>query len=154
MKKNILMAALALSLGVASFMAVKNRGQAPSSEDLVDALPELQWLRKELGLADKAFARVRELHEAYRPKCREMCASITRSRAKILHLSMDSRSMNDELNAGIHEYARTIAECKQSMLDHLYQTAALMDEPQADRFLEITIPLALETAAFNAHDCH
>ena len=38
--------------------------------------PELVWLKREFGLSQQEFARIRNLHEAYLPDCARMCAKI------------------------------------------------------------------------------
>jgi len=48
--------------------------------------PALAWLRQEYQLSDAQFARVRELHEAYHPRCMEMGGKIEEKNAQLQKL--------------------------------------------------------------------
>ena len=145
MKKGLLILMLALVAGVAALYATRTHQQAGSGEALLDAMPELAWLRGELELTDDQFAKACELHAAYRPTCVEMCRRISETQTKLDSLARDARGMTPELAQAIHDHARVHAECQQRMLQHLYQTASLFDDRQAARYLETVLPPALGT---------
>ena len=63
----------------------------------------------------------------------------------VAKLASEQGSMNDDLAKAIENHGRVIAECKRSMLEHLYQTASLMEERQSQRYLKATLPLALDS---------
>lgn len=146
MKKGLLILAVAILAGILAFFVT--RGQPPTAGDslLLDSLPELAWLRTDLKLTDEQFAKVGDLHRAYRPVCAEMCRNIAESEAAVAQLASTQGGMTEDLAQAIENHGRVIAACKRSMLDHLYQTAALMDENQARRYLDVTLPLALDSA--------
>jgi len=143
MKKGLLILVLALAAGAAAFFVTRSHQQAERQEVLLDKMPELAWLRDDLGLSDEQFAKAGELHADYRPQCSEMCRRISESRAHMDDLARNARGMTPELAHAIHDHARVQAECQQRMLAHLYQTAALFDDRQAARYLEKVLPPAL-----------
>ena len=64
-----LSAALALIAGAAYVCTVKLCARQMAKDDL-------SWLKREFRLSDAEVQRVRQLHEGYLPKCREMCGKI------------------------------------------------------------------------------
>jgi len=147
MKKGVLIFVLALVSGIAAFCVTRFHCHSAHQEVLLDSMPELAWLRVELKLTDDQFAKASELHAAYRPTCEEMCRNIAQSQARLESLSRSGRGTTPELVEAIRENARVHAECQQKMLEHLYQTAALLDEKQAARYLETMVPHALDSTS-------
>jgi len=154
MKKGILILVLALMAGIAAFWFTRSHQQAAGGDALLDGIPELAWLRGELDLTDEQFDKAIELHIAYRPLCVEMCRRIADTHAKVEALARESREMSPELEQATLEHARVHAECQRKMLTHLYETAALMNERQAARYLEIVLPSALNPPASPAAASH
>jgi Spy/CpxP family protein refolding chaperone len=144
MKKLILMVAVSLLAGVLSFFLMRSQRMAAHHGSLVDSMPELTWIRKELKLTDAQFAKVSALHASYRPKCMEMCRSIADGHEKIEGLARKDRMVTSELEAAIREHADNHARCQQAMLRHIYETAAVLDDSQASRYLETMLPYALD----------
>jgi hypothetical protein len=136
MKRPLVILILALIAGFAAFGITRKHCTTSNSNTLLDHLPELAWLKTELALSDAQFSKVAELHDSYRPVCEEMCRRIDDSRVRLEAVALKSRSTDTE-----HERVR--GECKMKMLEHLYQTAALMSEEQAERYLKAVLPAAL-----------
>ena len=44
---------------------------------------DLAWLRHEFRLSDAEMQRIRQLHEGYLPKCREMCGRIANKQKEV-----------------------------------------------------------------------
>ena len=151
MKKGLLILLLALAAGGAAFWVTRAHQQAEHRHVLLDTMPELAWLRGELKLTDEQFAKASVLHTAYRPQCVAMCRSIAEARTRMESLARSGRGMTPELTAAIDEHVRVQAECQRKMLAHLYQTAALLDDRQAARYLDKVLPLALGS---NSGSCH
>jgi hypothetical protein len=145
MKKGLLILVLALAAGVLAFWVTRSHQQADRQAVLLDSMPELAWLRVELKLTDDQFATASALHVAYRPTCEVMCRNIAQAHARLETLARGGRGMSPELTAAIHDHARVHAECQQKMLEHLYQTAGLLDDKQAARYLETMVPHALDS---------
>lgn len=146
MKKGLLILVLALAAGAAAFMLARSHRQSAHNELLLDRMPELAWLRTELKLSEVQFQEASELHAAYRPICAEMCHNLAGTHARLETLAQSGRGMTPELENAIRNHARVHAECQQKMLEHLYQTAALLDDKQAARYLETMIPHALDAS--------
>lgn len=148
MKKGLLILFAAIVAGILAFFL--SRGQQSSSVHhsvLLDSMPELTWMRTDLKLTDEQFSKVEQLHRDYRPVCAEMCRRIGESEAAVAKLASTQESMSDELIKAIENHGHVIASCKRSMLEHMYKTASMMDEPQARRYLEVSLPLALDSAS-------
>ena len=154
MKRGLFIILLALAAGGATFWVTRSHQQTTRREVLLDAMPELAWLKGELNLNNEQFAQAVALHTGYRPQCVAMCRAISEARAKMEELARTSRGMTPELAAAIADHARVQAECRRKMLEHLYQTAALMDPKQAARYLEKVLPLALNSDHGGTTSCH
>jgi len=154
MKKGSLILAIALLAGVIAFCVVRSQKMARTGGNLLDSMPELTWVRTDLKLTDTQFAKVSELHAAYRPKCMEMCRRISEAHQKMEAVSRMDRKLTPELEAAIREHAGIHAECQQAMLKHLYETAAVLDANQASRYLETMVPYALDFTLSESGNLH
>src|SRR5882724_9202003 len=59
--------------------------------------PALAWLKNEYHLTDAQFVQVVQLHEAYRPKCAEMCYRINDQNAKVQKLLAATNAVTPEI---------------------------------------------------------
>ncbi len=98
--------------------------------------PELAWLQQEFKLTDAQLARVMELHNAYAPKCEEMCGLIDAKNAQLQKLLAVTNVVTPEIKQAIAEAAEIRAECETAMLDHYYKVAQTMPAEQSRRYLE------------------
>ena len=130
-----------------AFCFTRSHQMAERRELRLDAMPELAWARTDLKLTDEQFAKVSDLHAAYRPKCSDMCRLISEARGRIEAAARGSREMTPELEAAIREHAET-------QIQHMYETAAVLDRHQATRYLETTLPFALDFAPAEAESSH
>ena len=153
MKKGLLILVLALAVGVTAFFLTHSRQMKEHREVMLDSMPELAWLRKNLSLTDEQFGKVSALHSDYRPQCAEMCLRIAKAQAQLETMAADARGMTPELAQAIQNNAQVRAECRRHMLEHLYQTAAVMDERQASRYLDIVLPAVLDSPTCGAKSC-
>lgn len=147
---------IALVAGIAAFWAARSHRSGGPHEAMLDGLPELEWVRSEFRLSDEQFAKVSELHRAYRPKCVEMCDRIRRSHIELEEETRGADTMTPELRDAIDRHARVHAECQQAMIEHLFETARILDEGQASLYLEAMFPYTLdfsqsETDAVHEH---
>jgi len=144
MKKTLIILTVSILAGVAAFSLMRSHKAAASGGALLDSMPELAWVRKDLGLTEEQFAKVSELHAAYRPKCLELCRHISEAHAKLASLTRRDRDVTPELEAAIREHADVHARCQQAMLKHIYETAATLDEKRAGRYLDTMLPYTLD----------
>jgi hypothetical protein len=143
MRRPLLILLLFLVAGVTAFCLMRFKLHSGHREVWLDNLPELAWVRSELELTDEEFAKVAELHASYRPKCVEMCRRIAEAHEKLDRLAERDAAVSDELRLAIREHAIIHAECQETMLEHLYQTAALLDSRKAAKYLDTMLPYAL-----------
>jgi hypothetical protein len=147
MKKGVLLLLVAMVAGMTAFCVMrwhKGEGHSHHSGVALDAMPELAWLRTELKLSDEQFAKVKELHAAYRPKCVEMCRRISEAHERIETLASANHVITPDYRAALKEHADIHLECQEAMLKHLYETAGTLREDQAKRYLEAVLPFALD----------
>ena len=95
----------------------------------------LAWIQEEYHLTDEQFARVRELHEAYQPKCMEMCRKIDEKNGELQKLLAATNTVTPEIKQTLNEAAQLRVECQQTMLAHFYDVAQVMPPEQGRRYL-------------------
>jgi hypothetical protein len=144
MKKRLFTLGLAFLAGLLAFFAMRNLAlKNQKSALVVDQLPELAWLKTEVQLSDDELAKVKELHLAYRPKCMEMCKRIADARQKLQLAAQSQRTWNPGLELAVQEHVKVQADCQRAMLQHLYETAAVLGPGKGEHFLKATLPTAL-----------
>lgn len=149
MKRGLFILIAALLAGLAGFAVSRWHSADPISESPAaghdsSLLPELEWLRHEFDLTDEQFAKVSELHFAYRPTCESLCEKIMVSREKVKRLVTGGTRVSPELAEALREHASLHADCQTAMLAHLYETAACLSPEQAKRYLEAMVPQVME----------
>ena len=147
MKKGILVLFAALFAGVAAFFAMRwhmAEEHHHGSRTMLDAMPELEWLKRDLHLTDDQFSKVSDLHALYRPKCAEMCRRIEEAHKQMDDLALSTKGMTPELQAALKAHADLHLECQEAMLQHLYRTAAALNQAQAQQYLKSMLPFALD----------
>lgn len=157
MKRGALVLAVGLLAGLGAFYGLRwQRHQEHTQHTGValDALPELAWLQRDLGLTNTQFEKVSELHRGYRPKCVEMCRRISEAHEKIESFATSTRIISPEYKAALKEHADIHAECQEAMLRHLYETAATLNPEQAERYLKTMLPFALDFSHSESGDLH
>jgi hypothetical protein len=154
MKKAFFVMVMAIAAGLVAFCVMRSYQQKERNGVMLDSMPELAWLRTDLKLSDAQFAEVSRLHAAYRPKCEEMCMEIAKARHDLEATTLRNREMNAEVQAAVQKHADTRARCRQAMLQHMYETAAVLDASQATRYLETMLPYAMDDAGAGADKLH
>ena len=155
MKKGLLLLAVAVMAGMTAFCVMRwHQGAQQQSGIALDAMAELEWLRTELQLTEAQFAKLRDLHTAYRPKCVEMCRLISEAHAKTEALAIANRVITPEYQAALKQHADVHVDCQIAMLKHLYETAATLNEDQAKRYLDAMLPFALDFSHSEAGNLH
>lgn len=101
---------------------------------------EMEWLRREFDLSDDQFARVAALHEAYRPKCDELCAAVVAANSKLDAAIDESRDVTPAVAAALKDVATVEEDCHRAMLAHIYAVSAEMSPPSAQRYLAMMKP--------------
>src|SRR6476469_2253009 len=92
---------------------------------------DLSWLKREFRLSDTEMQRVRQLHEGYLPKCREMCGKIAAKQGEV-EKAIESGQAPD---AKLMELAALRAQCQAQMLRHFEEVSRAMPPEQGKRYL-------------------
>lgn len=111
-------------------------GMATHRDMFQGRTPELAWLQKEFALSDAELARITTLHDAYQPRCAEMCRRIDEQGAKLKTLLTGTNAMPPELEAALAESTKLRAECQRNMLQHFFEVSQTMPPAQGKRYLE------------------
>ena len=96
---------------------------------------EMEWLRREFKLNDGQFAAVKQLHDAYRPGCDQMCLRIADANAEADALIGKSKTMTPEIEAALNKCAALQSECRQALLTHVYAVGAQMSPAESQRYI-------------------
>ena len=155
MKRISLVLTLALVAGLCAFLWIRShRIVDVHPGTLLEAMPELAWLQNELDLSDSQVEQVSELHAAYIPECAAMCQRIAEAHERLDKASHGETEVTPELKTAIADHARIHAECQERMLGHLYETARVLGADQAERYLEVMLPYALDFSHSEPEDVH
>lgn len=136
MKRTWLIIIGGLILAAVGYACIYLHGTSDQRSVEHSSRPELAWLQQEYHLSDAQFTRVMELHNAYAPKCEEMCRMIDAKNAQLQKLLAATNVVTPEINQALVEAAGIRAECESAMLDHFYKVAQSMPPEQGARYLE------------------
>lgn len=119
---------------------------------------EMEWLRREFNLTDAQFAKIKALHEAYRPKCDLMCQRIAEANTKLDLLIQNNHALTPEIKAALANRSEIERQCRETMLAHIYSVSAEMNPRSARRYVDkmrprmIQTPLSSNTAVSRSAD--
>jgi uncharacterized membrane protein len=135
MKKSWAIIVCGLLLGVAGYACVYFAGTSRQRVLSESGEPALAWLQVEFHLSDAEFAKIRELHEAYRPKCMEMCQQISANNLELQRLLATTNVVTPEIKEVLSQAAQLRAQCQANMLAHFYAVAQTMPPEEGQRYL-------------------
>lgn len=124
-----------LFLAVVAYACVYLAGTATQRSVDSSGRPSLAWMQREYQLDDDQFARLCEVHDAYRPKCMAMCRMIDAKNAQIEKLLAGTNAVTPEIKQALSEAAAIRGECEAAMLEHFYRVARTMPPKQGKRYL-------------------
>jgi len=105
------------------------------------ATDDLSWLKREFRLSDSEMQRIRQLHEGYLPKCREMCGKIAEKQSELEAVLASGEAPDVKLT----ELGVLRAECQAQMLRHFQEVSRAMPPEQGKRYLSEMQKLTLGT---------
>lgn len=117
---------------------------------------DLEWFRLEFHLSDAELARVRALHDGYRPQCEFHCVRIADAKERLQQLQ-NGKAAPDQIDAQQRLVASVRAECQAAMLVHFETVSQAMPADQGRRYLaemrRITLARheEVETSMADAH---
>lgn len=98
---------------------------------------QMEWLRREFKITDAKFAKVKQLHEAYRPGCDQMCLRIAEANDEAKALIANSKTTTPEIEAALKKCAALQNECRQALLAHVYAVSAEMQPSEGRRYISM-----------------
>ena len=135
MKRSFIILFGALALGSAIFAGSYFIAQRATVMCCVDPADDLSWLRTEFHLNDAEMARIRKLHDGYKPKCEEICAKIAEQKQALRTLLGNGTNLTAQAQAKLTEIAMLRAECQSNMLQHFVTVSQAMPPEQGRRYL-------------------
>ena len=95
----------------------------------------LEWLKTEYQLSEADFARIKQLHEAYLPRCAEMCQRIEDKRQELANLLTKEAGVTPIVEKALSDLSQLHAACEAQMLKHFYAVSKAMPVEQGKRYL-------------------
>ena len=135
MKKTWLILLAGLLVGVTAYACIYLQATSAQRSLEQNPRPELAWIQKEYQLTDPQFAQVAQLHDAYHPKCAEMCRRIDDQNAKIQQLLAATNAVTPEIKQALADAAQLRVECESAMMQHFYEVSRVMPPVQGKRYL-------------------
>ncbi len=135
MNRSLIILIGALALGTALFAGSYVTARHTTVVCCTRPADELAWLQTEFHLGDAEMARIRALHEGYRPKCAEMCAKIAAKKAELDAVLGGRTNLTAEAQAKLNELAALRAQCQAQMLQHFVTVSQAMPPEQGRRYL-------------------
>src|SRR5438876_754399 len=96
--------------------AIPPRFRADVWQRIGEPQGEMEWLRREFQLTDAQFARIKQLHDDYRPRCDLMCERIAEANTKLNQLIESNNAVTPEVEAALKESAAQQEYCRRQML--------------------------------------
>jgi hypothetical protein len=133
MNRSLVIVLGALALGAAVFAGSFVAGQRACR--LATSTDDLSWLRTEFHLGDAELARIRELHEGYRPQCAAMCQKIAAKKLELAAALAGATNVNPVAKQRLAELAMLRAQCQAQMLQHFIEVSQTMPPAEGRRYL-------------------
>jgi hypothetical protein len=103
---------------------------------LNEQLPELAWLKARFDLNEREYARISELHAAYKPRCAEMCRRIDAINAELKELLTKTNRLTAEIQQQLAAASEVRLECQTMMLQHFLEVSRTMPREQGKRYMD------------------
>jgi Spy/CpxP family protein refolding chaperone len=140
MKHPILIILLGLAVGTATHLAYFQHRE-PVATDTLEG--QLAWMRTELRLTDGQFARIKELHQASRPRLRAMSAQVALMQAEFAEFER-TRLTADRVD--FLEFARFVESrrdlnrrCADSTRELVLASAEVMTPEQRRQYIRLVV---------------
>jgi hypothetical protein len=127
-----------LAIGLASAAIVRLTSAIARhlcAQQLVPPGDDLAWFRREFRLSDSELARIRQLHEGYLPRCRDMCERIAARKQDLQAALAAGNSVTPEAEQKLAEVGALRAQCQAQMLRHFHEVSQAMPPEQGRRYL-------------------
>lgn len=135
MNRSLVIILGALALGAAVFAGSYFAGQRACVAGMTRSADDLSWLRDEFHPGDAEMARIRQLHEGYKPKCAEMCARIAAKQAEVQAALAGGTNVTAAAQKKLTELGELRAQCQAQMLEDFMQVSQAMPSEAGRRYL-------------------
>lgn len=135
MKRPLLILLIAVLTGSALFGSSYFMSRHVCEACVAHSTDDLDWLRQEFHLGDAEMARMRALHDSYKPKCAEMCAQIAAKKLELNAALNGSTNITTVARQKLTELALLRAQCQAQMLEHFVEVSQSMPPDQGRRYL-------------------
>jgi Spy/CpxP family protein refolding chaperone len=135
MKRAILILVGGLLAGVTAYACSYLQSTSAKRAAEQSSRPELDWLQKEYHLTPAQYQQAVQLHDAYSPRCAEMCRRIDEKNAKVQSLLAATNTVTDEIKQALAEAAQLRVECQSAMMQHFFEISRAMPPDQGKRYL-------------------
>jgi len=136
----LLGAVILCGAGYFSSRLLGGRGCVECEVALRKAPDALAWVKNDFALSDSEFTKVCALHEAYLPKCDAMCKRMASASERLSQTLQSSPALNGEADAALREYEIARNECQRETLQHILDTASMMNPEAGRAFLGGVLP--------------
>ena len=124
-----------LAVGAAVFAGAFLLSRQISLKEKSNPADELAWLCCEFQLDTNTLARVRQLHEGYKPKCEEMCLKIADKKRELEVALTGTTNVSAVVEKNLLELGELRAQCQAQMLKHFVEVSQAMPPEQGRRYL-------------------
>ncbi len=135
MNRSVFILLGALTLGAAVFAGSYFTSQRVCVVTMSRSADDLSWLRDEFHLSDAEMARIRQLHEGYKPQCAKMCVLIAAKNAEVQAALGNGTNVTVEAQKKLTELGELRAQCQAQMLQHFIAVSQTMPPEEGQRYL-------------------
>ena len=135
MNRSLVIILGALALGAAIFAGAFYASQRACVMCSDRPLDSLSWLQTEYHLSTADMARIRALHEGYKPKCEAMCMQIAAKKKELEAALANGTNVTAETKSRLAELAALQAQCQAQMLEHFMTVSQVMPPAAGSRYL-------------------
>lgn len=143
MKRLVVTVALAILLGwvayaVSFHLASFTFCRAPDAKD------PSSWICQEYHLSNAQYAQVKQLEDAYAPRCADLCHQIQQSHDSLKKLILANSTLTPEVKVALQKDAAVEQECREAMLEHFYAVSQAMPPDEGKRYLKMMLAMVVE----------
>lgn len=135
MNRSLLILLGALAAGAAVFTGSYFASEHTCRMCQVQPADELAWLQTEFHLNNAEMARIRQLHEGYKPQCAAMCARIAAKKRELDAALGSGTNLTVEAQTKLGELSALRAQCQAQMLQHFVNVSQTMPPEEGRRYL-------------------
>jgi hypothetical protein len=135
MRRPLLILAVMLIAGAAVFFAGERLVAHWCAKHIARTTDDLDWLRLEFRLNEAELARVRQIHDAYLPRCRQFCERIDARKRELHPVLAAGTNAPAVIEQALIDIGTLRAQCQAAMLQHFREVSQVMPPEQGRRYL-------------------